>query len=264
MSERALSTIEWTPRYEHATHAIGILALELMGHRYGDGQPNGVGGHDQRLAFHHLPHAQMVGQQALRLCKYMNLSSTEQKTAELAGYAHDVLQLNGIGINESQSASWLVEQLKTFGIPELSGGVMRAILGTEPKFTNGILTHQVAHEYVGEDLDNAMIRAVASADLSGLYTPSGPHESHALYAEIQGKALGQEVSLESILPFQRDQLELLEGYKYPLREAEELFATHRSEVMEHHTRILRILEDGNFDSFEEVLAMDDAFRLKHS
>ena len=263
MPERLLSTIEWTPKHESAARSTGKAALALMAHRYGDGQPNGKGGFNRRLAFHHLPHARIVGRRALELCQHMGLTVAEQKTAQLAGYAHDVLQLNPIGINEMGSAAWLGHQLDTYEIPELRGPAMVSIIGTEPKFTNGALSHQKAHE-LADGPNSNMIKSVACADLSGLYTPAGPIESHNLYAELEGKAPGEFVPLENIVAFQQKQLELLDGYTYPLRAAEPLFATHRSQVIAHQTQILRTAQAGNFDSFNNIIAADELFYQQYA
>lgn len=262
MSERLLSTIEWTPRHEDAANTIGNSALQLMTHRYGDGQPAGAGGYIRRLWYHQLPHARAVGEKAGELCDRMGLSRTERELAKVAGYAHDVVQLKGTATNELGSGAWLTHALSIYDMDEFRDPSMKAVIGTIPMFESGILTHQKAHE-LPDGPNSKMIKSVAAADLSGLYTPDGPHESHTLYAELQGKQPGEEVSLEGVAAFQRGQIALLEGYEYPLREAN-VFATHRKEVIEHQTKMQRTMEAGNFDSFSEILAADEQFRLRHA
>lgn len=263
MSEVLLSKVEWTREKEEAANKIGAAAIGLMEHRYGTGEDDNIGGHERSLPFHNRPHALMVGEQAAKLCVELGLNETEVKTARLAGFAHDVVQLQGAGTNEVRSAEWLEDQLDMYKIPELKEASTAAILGTEPLFTDGTLSHQVVHSYEGPN--EQLVKAIPAADLSPLYTPQGPLESHHLYAEFQQKGPGQEaeVSLEGLVNFQRGQLALLEGYTYPLREAEELFATHRSEVMKHNEALLERAEQGGFDDFTQVLEADRQFFLRH-
>lgn len=263
MSEVLLNQVEWTREKEEATNKIGTAAIDLMEHRYGTGEADNIGGHERSLLFHNRPHALMVGKKAAELCVRLGLTETEAKTARLAGYAHDVVQLQGAGTNEMLSAEWLEDQIDVYKIPELKEATTAAILGTEPQFTNGVLTHQTVRDYEGPN--EKLVKAVPAADLSPLYTPQGPLESHRLYAEFQKKAPGQEaeVSIEELANFQRGQLALLEGYTYPLQEAKELFATHEREVMAHNEMLLKRAERGGFDSFTEVLAADKQFLLRH-
>lgn len=264
MSEFLTMPQKFNELQQIAMNSIGEEALKTIDVRFGTGQPEFKANH---LLYHNGHHARMVGQGALRLTEMLDLPASVQKVAEITGFAHDIVQLNGRGVDEAESAAWLEEQIAQKEIlpPAAAKLGSLAILGTEPLFGERdgltVLVGQRAAELeYPSKISEQVAKSVAAADLSSLYIPEGPLLSHKLYHEIQGIDPREEPSPDKLLNFQRGQVTLLEGYSYPLEEADRAFATHRNEVTNYANRVLQQIERGEIHSWQQLIEQDLAFR----
>lgn len=264
MHEHLMMPQQLTKEQLGATDEIARKALEVIENRYGKDSPN-------HLTYHNERHARSVGLGALKVSVALGLSPAEQRTSELAGYPHDVVQLKGRGLDEQESAQWLEEEItKHELLPRAMAKLgSYAILGTEPIFgeVNGqiMLVGQKATEIDYPTKSAEMIaKSVASADLGVLYSPEGPYLSHQLYHEIQGTDTNQDPPLDNLLRFQRGQVYLAENYAYPLRQAEEIFGTHRTEVTNYAHQVLGQIESGEIENWTQLIEQDKQFMRDNS
>jgi hypothetical protein len=100
---------------------------------------------------------------------------------------------------------------------------------------------------------------VVCGDFGELYTPEGPLLAHQYFREIKGMPREQEIPFDEITDFQREQLQLLETYRYPHPTGEAILATHRRRVTAFAKTVLRGLESGIIDSWPELIARDTEF-----
>jgi hypothetical protein len=240
----------------------GNDALEVVDRTYGDGYPRNRRHGSHELAYHNGHHAREVGGTAFKLCTLLDMDSLACDTARTAGYAHDLVQLKGRGTDERESAQWLEREL---GRREIVNPALRtmgalAIVGTEPLFAGGKLVGQKATElkYPTREAE-LMAKSVASADLGELYQPQGPLLSHQLFREINGMAKPDRLDMDKLTGFQRNQVELLERYRYPLPKAQRTLTRRKSQVVAYSTGLLRQLEAGAFETWNEVIERDRAF-----
>jgi hypothetical protein len=241
---------------------VGQSALETVDRTYGEGHPNYRHHGSHELAYHNGHHAREVGNTAFKLCTLLDMDTLVRETAQAAGYAHDLVQLKGRGIDERESAEWLERELSRDDIvhPTLRTMGALAIIGTEPLFAGGKLVGQKATQlrYPSRDAEH-MARSVASADLGELYQPQGPLLGHQLFREINGMARPEQLDMQKLTAFQRNQIALLETYKYPLPKAERVLTQHKSGVIAYSTDLLHQMETGAVDSWNEVIEHDRAF-----
>jgi hypothetical protein len=256
MSERLFDTTQ-----ERAMELIEGRTLNSVDERYSTGYPDYRGGQDGGLLFHNGYHARMVGGGALRVGGLIGLSADELRISKLSGFAHDYYQGKG---HEQKSAAWLEEQLRREGLPKpVAYMAGMAIRGTQPIFHNGVIVGQVATEQTYTSLVSEKIAlAVASADLGSLYTSMGPLVAHDLYRELRQE--NDPAIDEALLAFQRQQVQMLESYRYPLQEADRLLATHRPQVMAYSYRTLNQLERGEIEDWSQLRAQDVAFHHRLS
>lgn len=251
---------------EENAERVGEKALEVVDRTYGEGYPSWRTGSCE-LAYHNGHHARAVGNGALRLCDVYDVPRVERRVAETAGFAHDLVQLKGRGIDERESAEWLESELRrtdVFPTPLVQLGKV-AILGTEPRFKDGHLVGQRATELEYPDkVAELVAKSVACADLGELYTPQGPYLGHQLFREIKGMPREDHIPFEDVAQFQRNQIRLLEQHTYPLKKAEKIFATHKSNVIRYAKETLRKIEAGSIDSWSRLIESDEAFMARHS
>lgn len=244
---------------------IGNDALGTIDRTYGGGYPHWSPGATE-LAYHNGHHARAVGEGAVKLCVALGLDSIEQAIALTAGRAHDIVQLKGRGIDESESADWLEVAMREQDIfPPARREMGRlAILGTEPLFRDGKIIGQKATQlaYPSKTAEQ-LAMSVASADMGELYIPEGPYMGHQLFRELQGMPSEDEPAFEDLIRFQRSQVALLETYTYPLRQANRVLATHRLQVIKYGHAILRQLESGTIESWDQLLQKDQDFIRQH-
>lgn len=240
----------------------GKDALETVDRTYGDGYPHNRRHGSHELAYHNGHHAREVGDTAFKLCTLLDMDPLVSGTARTAGYAHDIVQLKGRGTDERESAQWIEHEL---GRREIVNPTLRtmgslAIAGTEPLFSGGKLVGQKATElhYPSREAE-LMAKGVASADLGELYQPQGPLLAHQLFREINGMAQPDRLDMDKLTSFQRNQVELLERYRYPLPKAQQTLTSRKSQVVAFSTGILRQLEAGAFETWNEVIERDRAF-----
>lgn len=241
---------------------VGDDALERVDKAYGDGYPRYRRHGSHELAYHNGHHAREVGGTAFKLCTLLDMDQLACETARTAGYAHDLVQLKGRGVDERESAQWVERELGRREIvnPSLRSMGALAIIGTEPLFSSGKLVGQKATElrYPSRDSE-LMAKSVASADLGELYQPQGPLLSHQLFREINGMARPDQLDMDKLTGFQRNQVELLEHYRYPLPKARQTLTRRKPQIMAYSTGLLRQLEAGAFETWNEVIERDRAF-----
>ena len=108
-----------------------------------------------------------------------------------------------------------------------------------------------------------MAKSVASADLGELYTPQGPLLGHQLLREINNMANPRSLSLEKLAAFQKNQVELLERYRFPLPQAERTLTRHKPQVIAHSIDIMNKIETGEVESWEAIIEFDQAFARQY-
>lgn len=260
MSEFSFGSLKDTQKT--ALGEIEKQTLSTVDARYSTGYPGYCGGaRGEAWLYHNGYHARSVGRGALRVARAVGLSPDSARIGEIAGYAHDIYQGKG---HEGQSAEWLEDQLRGNG---LSKPVARmaglAIRGTEPLFAGGSIVGQMAtrQQYPSYEAERIAL-AVASADLGTLYAPQGPMLAHDLYREIHSE---QNPAIDArLLAFQEGQMKLLDGYSYPLPQAERLFATHRPQVMRYSEQVLSQLGRGDIENWQQLRTQDEAFYRQYS
>jgi hypothetical protein len=240
---------------------VGEEALEVVDRTYGDGYPRyRKGSHE--LAYHNGHHAREVGNTAFKLCTLSGLSQLERYTGRTAGYAHDIVQLKGRGTDERESAEWVERELAKRDIvaPSLRTMAALAIFGTEPLFESGKLVGQKAttQRYPSKGAE-MMAKSVASADLGELYAPEGPFLAHQLFRENNGMARPKNLTMDKLAAFQRNQIELLERYRYPLPKAQRILTKQKPQVIAYNTELLQQIESGTVESWNEVIERDRQF-----
>jgi hypothetical protein len=245
----------------------GQKALAVVDRTYGEGYPRYRRRGNHELSYHNGHHAREVGNTAFKLCTLSGLDELESVTGRSAGYAHDLVQLKGRGTDEHESAEWLERELAHGDrvAPELRTMGALAILGTEPLFEGGKLVGQKATtmRYPSKDAE-VMAKSVASADLGELYTPQGPLLAHQLFREINGMAQPRTLSMDKLATFQRNQVELLERYRYPLPKAERRLTKLKAQVIAYSTDLIGKIERGEIESWDEILEHDQAFARQYS
>lgn len=248
-----------------ASEQIGCLALEQVDATYGAGYPLWTPG-SQELSYHNGHHARAVGDAAFSMTEALGLSRVEQEVAKRAGFAHDIVQLRGRGIDEAASADWLMaamQERKLFPAELMTMGRM-AIIGTEPLFDGTVLVGQKATELEYPDRRTELVaKSVACGDLGELFQPQGPFLGHQLFREIKGMVPEHELPMDALLGFQRNQQALIDRYEYPLVEANTLLATHRPQVSEYNAQLVEQLEQGAIETWDDLIARDMAFMHAH-
>lgn len=260
-----LGDLQLTKGQATAVVAIGQEALVIVDATYGTGYPHFRGG-QHNLAYHNGYHGRAVAADGVRVGEAMGFSRAELVTTEVAGDAHDIVQLLARGEMERRSADWLVHRLRSgnhAGVIAEAGAF--AILGTEPVIEGGKVVGQVATQlaYPSKSAERVSL-AVACGDFGRMLTPIGPYLSHRLWQQIKGAKPDEVPTMEGFVNFQKAQIELYENYRFPLRQAEGVLATHRREVIAYSRRLLAMLEDGRVATWEQVVAMDLQFMQQHS
>lgn len=88
--------------------------------------------------------------------------------------------------------------------------------------------------------------------------------AHDLYRELQGLNQSQEPdSLTPLVAFQRREVQLTENYRYPHPTGERLFGGLRKAVAAHPSRLLKGLEQGTFETWQDIIEQDKAFMMQH-
>lgn len=245
-----------------AAAELGQETVAVMDAKYGSGFPHFEGGAEANLGYHNGHHARSVAEDGVAVGRKLGFSPAELVTTDLAGKAHDIVQLKVRGVMEAESAEWLTDKLAERGLPTVvaeAGAV--AILGTEPVFENGKLVGQVAtrQEYPTKSAQRVGL-AVASGDFGRMLSPIGPLLSHRLYQQMQGCTPDQAPPMgESFERFLAAQTELRENYRFPLPEAEQILGRHRQQVTIYGQEVLRQAQRGDLESWDQLQAQDLAF-----
>jgi hypothetical protein len=245
----------------------GRDALAVVDKTYGEGYPRYRRRGSHELSYHNGHHAREVGNTAFKLCTLSGLDDLECETGRSAGYAHDIVQLKGRGTDERESAEWLEHELgrRDMVAPTLRTMGAAAILGTEPLFEGGKLVGQKATtlRYPSKAAET-MAKSVASADLGELYAPQGPLLAHQLFREINGMAQPRALPMDRLAAFQRNQVELLERYRYPLPKAERTLTRRKPQVIAYSTELIGKIERGEIESWQDIIELDQAFAQQYS
>ncbi len=236
-------------------------AIITMDARYGTGFPHFAAG-EHNLAYHNGYHARTVAEDGLRVAQALGLALPELVTVEVAGYAHDIVQLKPRGVMEAESAEWFKEAMLRRGLPPaMAEAGALAILGTEPVFDEeNRLVGQVATQldYPSRSVERIAL-SVASGDFGQMFTPVGPHLSHRLYQQIKGAQPDEVPSMDGFASFLARQIELRENYRFPVPEAERVLATHRRATIRYGGVLLGLVQRGDVTSWDQVMAADKAF-----
>ena len=100
-----------------AVERIGREALVIVDHLYGSGDPDWSQG-ETPLSYHNGHHGRSVGNDGMRVASHYGLDPLALAITGAAGHAHDLIQLKGRGVDESESAQWLDLKLIERGITD--------------------------------------------------------------------------------------------------------------------------------------------------
>lgn len=229
---------------------------------YGSGYPLWTPGTSE-LAYHNGNHARNVELASDQMLHALGMDNVARAIGRAAGRSHDLVQLHGRGEDEHRSAQKLVEIMDTYRCftPAMKEIGRLSIVGTEPLFDDQFrLVGQKATELTYPSKEAELIaKSVACADLGSLYQPQGPLMSHLLYREIKGMPPTEAIDMQDMTTFQRNQIALQNNYEYPLAEANNVLATHRGPVTEYAEHVLEQLEQGDLESWNDLITQDTAF-----
>jgi hypothetical protein len=242
-------------------------AVSEIDHNYGTGYPDYNDGLYGGLAFHNGYHTRGVIVDFDTLASVEDLDPLERAIGIAAASAHDIIKGYGEGIDEVASVRWLeraFDRHLSLDESQVSMGGL-AILGTQPVFESGMLVDQLADSMDYPTARHELVaRILASADLGRLYTPDGPYLSHMLLKELNDCAPLDPIDFEKVLGFQRQGIELLERYTFPLASAIGTLAIHKPEVIAYCESLIDQLEKGKIDSWRQLMESDLAFMHQFS
>ena len=258
--------MRFTAEQAGAIEDIGRQALEIVRVNYGSGYPHFEGA-EGGLAYHNEYHSAAVARDAEKVGVVLGMSAAELATTRNAALAHDIIQNKPRFVMELESAGWFNEQARLQGLPAVVGEAGRyAIVGTEPLFNRkGILVGQAVSQLLFPSKSvERVAKSVACGDCGELYTPMGPYQGHKYYQEIQGVGPMDEPQMDDLLAYEQGQMALREGYRYPLKEAGRVLATHKRQVMKYGEQVLKQLERGDITSWRQLEQQDLAFMRQHN
>lgn len=215
------------------------------------------------LAYHNGFHTRNVVGDFEQLAPAADLTDDETLIGRLASSSHDMVQGQGIGINETASGIWLVTELETKTTCPESLRTMAglAVFGTEPVFEGPLMVDQVANRQDYPSKRHELVaKAVASADMGRIYTPIGPYVGHLLHHEIVGSQADEITVYDRLLDFQRNQPEFLDTYVFPLPQADKVLGEHKAKVITYAETLVEMIERGDVENWQQVLDRDLAFR----
>lgn len=213
----------------HVAETLGILH-ETVQRRYGaDGE--------HPLAYHNDAHARDVSGVAQAIGERAGLGSRSLEILAIAGMGHDIVQLQGSGVNEEKSADQTVKVMKRVGGFESRDFrlVRECIMGTVVKFSGDGRMKQAAW-------DSKLARVVADADLANLGKPPDVYfpTLRSLFEEWHP---GEAYEGEAGRAFDAGTIKLLKTHRFYTPAATTLFP-HQSENL----RILRERQPQNVQS----------------
>lgn len=258
---KLLEQITFTSEQCGTLDTLGAAALKHVDREFGTGYPHFRGGYGGGLAYHNGHHTRSVQAGALRFCQDTGCAPSEVKTAAVAANEHDSVQLKPRGVMERESAQRLAQGMARRRLPPPAiAAATLAILGTEPIMHGSQLTGQmVSRLRFPSKAAERVALAVACGDFSELYAPIGPYLAHRLWQEIKVGSPHQSPPMEDLAAFQKTQLALADNYRYPHPRGEGLFGGLRTKVVAYHARILKQLQQGTLERFDQLLEQDLAF-----
>lgn len=251
-----------------AIKRVGEQALAVVTADFGTGYPHYRGGKRGGLAYHNAYHTNYVIRGGERMAAAFGLGREDRVVIKGAAGAHDVIHGHGKarGEMERQSGVWFADRLQGSEAQRaaaVAGNL--AILGTEPVFKDGRLVGQaVSRLNFPSKRAEKIAMSVACADLGELFDPYGPYQAHRLWQEIKGRAPKEELPMDGIMGFQRNQVRLLNDYRFAHPTGEKVFGRLRGPAARHQEALLGQLEAGTITTGAELLAADLAFARKHS
>lgn len=257
---------EETQRIVTEAARIGCAGLAEIDAQYGTGMPSWQEG-TQTLGFHNGYHGRTVGVDTDMMAEHFGMDLAVRAVLKASAENHDKVQLKGKGVNEQESVDYVLAKMQEQPVftPYLKKLSQLSIYGTEPILDEEFrLIGQVANIQEYETREQEIgAKSLACADLGRLYQPEGPLASHHLMREFKGMPDPSEITVEDMFDFQGKQHFLLENYEYPLREADQLLATHRGEVIDYSALVLNQLARGDITSWGQLIAQDTVFMHHH-
>jgi hypothetical protein len=217
------------------------------------------------MPYHNGIHTRKVCQDIRLLRDVVGLTDTEYAIAVMAGASHDVMREldDAPGMSEQDSAQWLLKQMDRYQdifTPYQKKMGSLAVLATTCRWEKGRMSQLATEQEYATNSAQLVSHVVAAADLGRIYAPDGPLMAHKLHQEMTTGASGLAPNIETLLPFQRGQVNFLEdGYRYPNQEITRVLSERKGEVCAYVGSLVTALEAGNIESWDELLARDVAF-----
>jgi hypothetical protein len=256
MSERlAFSPLEYGQKKVEIVREVGQTALTIVNNRYGSGYPDFCAG-ETSLGNHNGHHGFKVGDDTARLIEARGFDEFTVELGRATGNAHDIVQGKGRGVDEGESAKWMENELRKGASSFAAKLAGAAILGTQPLFDKDGVSDQMVNQMEFDSrFAEIFAQALASGDFGELYTPLSPLLAHNLYSEMQGTD-----AMDDFREFSRKQVVLLNRYHYPLgKQAEDMLATHKSQVIRYMEFVYDQCVKGNIESLDQILHQDEKF-----
>lgn len=193
----------------------------------------------------------------------LGMTEAEFMVGACAVAAHDIVKTfdREDGMDEKESAEWLAEELgEVRGLsPQMVAVGELAVIGTTAKSENGVLMQKTFEQEYPSKRAELIAHGVSGADLGRLFTPDGPLIGHYLYQEQQAADGNDPTAIEPLLEAQKEQLEVLLSYYYPNKDIETALATHKSSVIKYVSELIRMLEAGLIEDWEQLMSLDKLF-----
>ena len=224
--------------------------------------------------YHNGMHTRDVAFDTVRGCEYLEITDKDRALAIVTAIYHDyVHDLDPVhNSNEVASVEAMHSRIQQdydfFTSDELTVSGL-ALLGTETilEFTTSgpRLKQTVTEQEYPTKTAKHIAEVLAGADLGKLHTPKGPYLAHKLYEEQTVGAVGATPNLQKMIGFQTMQLTLLDGgYTYPNPTLHRVFASHTKEVATYAEDVLKQLQSGSIESWDQLITQDIAFMKQHS
>lgn len=264
-------TLAFTRAQEAKMQEVIRTGHNVVHNLYGTGYPDYRGGTHENYWYHALRHTAAGDEAAQKMQTSSGLSSAHFLVARALYAWHDTEQMKkGFGRNEAESAGLFRDEVRRKGLPELVGRMGSIGIKSTACRVSGVVRYKNWDWHLSEqerplvrlDCMRTLRSFVRSLDFVHLYTPEGPLQSFDLYCEINKLPRGAE---ESTMPkfndFQKSQLGLVRGYKYPHPAAEQQFGKpkDRLRVVQHTRRVLEAVRSGELASLQGVRKAHEAF-----
>lgn len=284
----------YIPDFDYdAASELAQEAQALMDIRHGTGHPYynfdalhpEVAAHNTRqLYFNNGQHTRTFATAMRIMGDYFKRPRWEMAVHRLVATTHDIDQTGVIAIpqlprrgqDERASAEWLVEKMSDKNMHAI--GALVGAYGTEAtqlivdqdNIIRGQHGSLKPDDYYPGGREQAVwysAKMSATADTAGLYMPSSPITAGALFKQRYGIGLHDELSeqhFQEFLTFQVGQVAFLKLHEPALPEAEELFGTLRSEVIDEAEILLDLLRSQKITTWRQIAGRARDFAARHS